>query len=82
MGEGGRDGAVEVVGVEAQLPELEQVGESGGESAAELETRQAELADSVLVTDDAVPVAGSQWGGRIPAVQVSQRVVEGELEGR
>lgn len=62
-GEGGGDGGVEVVGVEAELAEVREVGEGGGsELAGELEARQAELVDSVVETEYAAPVAGSEFG--------------------
>ena len=57
VGEGQRDGAVEVVGVEAQPAELGEFGERVAEFATELEARQAEVEDSVVVTEHAAPVA-------------------------
>lgn len=82
LGERGRYGAVEVVGVEAELAEVAEGGEVVSEAAAEVETRQAELVNAVVVTNDATPVAGGRWRGRIPAVENAKRVVEVKLKGR
>ncbi|CAB4265622.1 unnamed protein product [Prunus armeniaca] len=75
LGERGRYGAVE-------LAEVTEGGEVVSEAAAEVETRQAELVNTVVVTDDATPVAGGRWRGRIPAVESAERVVEVKLKGR
>lgn len=78
--EGARDGAVQIVGVQAQPLQLAQAGQLVGEPAAELEARQAELDDPAGGASNATPIAGGGRRGRIPAVQCATWVVEIPLE--
>lgn len=67
--------------MEAELAELRQVSEAGTELTSEVEAGEAELADAVLETDNAAPVAWSRRRGGIPAVKGAERVPEAALEG-
>lgn len=80
--EGARDGAVEIVGVQAQPLQLAQVRQLVGEAAGELEARQAELDDGAGGASNATPIAGGGRRGRIPAGQCSTWVAEIPLEGQ
>lgn len=80
MREGGRNGGVEIVGVEAEFTELEEAGKGGREFTGELETGKTEVVNSVVETDNATPVAGCGGRGRVPTVEGTQRVMEVELE--
>jgi len=80
LGEGGRDGGVEIVGVEAEFAELEEIGKGRSYFTGELETGKTEVVNSVVVADNAAPVAGCGGRGRVPTVEGTQRVMEVALE--